>query len=225
MQSVPGGKANILWGHSICHCPKGFHCTVPKLLVRKTGYLLFLITVFIGKWQSWYSLPSIIHFRNFHWHQCVLQLVWGHGVLLVCTVKQLYLGNRSEYDTCTQFLCRVTDTVTFPPGTHCIYIWDSTTFDYCSLLVSQPSLPFITPRRILGVLRRRVSWSLPSSGWPVVTFVCVAGMCLPSRCLAVGIHVTVRTHGWIIETYLLPGNLAKDWIYSPNITGLVRCLY
>jgi hypothetical protein len=36
---------------------------------------------------SWYSLPSLIHFRKFgRQPQCTLQLVWGHGVLLVCTV-------------------------------------------------------------------------------------------------------------------------------------------
>jgi hypothetical protein len=46
----------------------------------KYQYLLF-------KWQSWYSLLGIIHFRKLHRrHQCTLQLVWGHGVLLVCTV-------------------------------------------------------------------------------------------------------------------------------------------
>jgi hypothetical protein len=66
-----------------------------------------------------------IHFREFHCqHHCTLQLVWGHGVLLFwvhldvhanyCTVKQLYLGNRSEYDTCTYTLCllRLTDPMT-----------------------------------------------------------------------------------------------------------------
>jgi hypothetical protein len=69
-----------------------FHCTVPKLLIRKRYYALFLLfncsIVLLFKWQSWYGLPSVIHFRKFHrQHQCTLQLVWGHGVFLVCTVK------------------------------------------------------------------------------------------------------------------------------------------
>jgi hypothetical protein len=32
---------------------------------------------------------------------------------------------------------------------------------------------------------------LPSNGCPIVTFTCVAGICFPTRCLAMGIHVTV----------------------------------
>jgi hypothetical protein len=37
-------------------------------------YLLF-------KWQSWYILPTVAHFRNVHrQHQCTLQLVWGHHI-------------------------------------------------------------------------------------------------------------------------------------------------
>jgi hypothetical protein len=36
------------------------------------------------KWQSWYSLPSIIHFWKFQsQQQCTLQLVWEHGILLI----------------------------------------------------------------------------------------------------------------------------------------------
>jgi hypothetical protein len=61
-----------------------FHCTVPKLLIRKRYYVSFLIPVFI--FQSRYNLPSIIPFRKFHHqHQCTFQSVWGYGVLLVCT--------------------------------------------------------------------------------------------------------------------------------------------
>jgi hypothetical protein len=37
--------------------------------------------------SRWYSLPSVIHFWKFgRQPQCTLQLVWGHGMLLVCTV-------------------------------------------------------------------------------------------------------------------------------------------
>jgi hypothetical protein len=33
------------------------------------------------KWQSWYSLPSTIHFRKFHrQYQCTLQHVWGQHI-------------------------------------------------------------------------------------------------------------------------------------------------
>jgi hypothetical protein len=63
-QSVPGGKVNILGSHSIgsfklkrciCICVlfrtvsevELFHCTVPKLLIRKIYYVLFLTQVFI----------------------------------------------------------------------------------------------------------------------------------------------------------------------------------
>jgi hypothetical protein len=57
-----GGKVNILGGHSMVFltkelysymCPilnrfRGiFHCTVPKLLIRKRYYVLFLMPIFI----------------------------------------------------------------------------------------------------------------------------------------------------------------------------------
>jgi hypothetical protein len=62
---VPGRKVNILGGHSIGHSEQKrcictcvlfrtvleielFHSTVPKLLIRKRYYVLFLITVFIA---------------------------------------------------------------------------------------------------------------------------------------------------------------------------------
>jgi hypothetical protein len=64
LQSVPGGKVNILGRHSIGHSKQKecictcvlfrtvseielFHCTVPKLLIRKRYYVMFLIPVFI----------------------------------------------------------------------------------------------------------------------------------------------------------------------------------
>jgi hypothetical protein len=68
--------------------------------------------------QSWSSLPSIIHFWKFHHqHQCSLQLVWGHGVLLICTVcsemalpwKLVRTGHTYIYT----FLLRMTNTMTF----------------------------------------------------------------------------------------------------------------
>jgi hypothetical protein len=57
IQGAPGEKLDILRGHSIGHsiCVilrtvseiELFHCTVPKLLVRKRYYILILIPVFI----------------------------------------------------------------------------------------------------------------------------------------------------------------------------------
>jgi hypothetical protein len=63
IQGVPEGKVNILRSHSIGHSEQKcvyvrvqsrtvseielFHCTVPKLLIRKRYYVLFLIPVFI----------------------------------------------------------------------------------------------------------------------------------------------------------------------------------
>jgi hypothetical protein len=61
IQNVPGGKVNIQGGHSIGHSKQNsvcvlfrtvseieiFHCTVPKLLIRKRYYVLFLRPVFI----------------------------------------------------------------------------------------------------------------------------------------------------------------------------------
>jgi hypothetical protein len=114
IQSVPGGEVSILGGHSIGHSKQKkcictcvllwtvsetelFHCTVPKLLVRKRYYILFLIPVFIVQVAklvqfTWCNTFSKIQRQ----YQCTLQLAWEHGVLLVCTVKYLYLGNHSE---------------------------------------------------------------------------------------------------------------------------------
>jgi hypothetical protein len=64
IQCIPGGKVNIQGGHSIGHSKQKkcictcvlfrkvseielFHCTVPKLLIRKRYYVLFLIAAFI----------------------------------------------------------------------------------------------------------------------------------------------------------------------------------
>jgi hypothetical protein len=64
LQNVPGGKVNILGGHTVDHSKQKkcictcvpfltvseiqlFHCTIPNLLVRKRYYVLFLIPVFI----------------------------------------------------------------------------------------------------------------------------------------------------------------------------------
>jgi hypothetical protein len=105
IQGVPGGRVNILRGHSIRH-PKQkvvrvctcvlfwtvseiqpFHCTVPKLWVRKisrtvsnTGIIVQVIKLA--------QLTCIIHFRKFHrQHQCNLQLVWGRHTAYWASVR------------------------------------------------------------------------------------------------------------------------------------------
>jgi hypothetical protein len=61
-----------------------FYCIVPKFLM---WMILRVVSNIVIYWQIWYSLPSIIHFRKFHrQHQCALQLMWGHGTLLACTM-------------------------------------------------------------------------------------------------------------------------------------------
>jgi hypothetical protein len=63
LRTSSGGKVNILGDHSIGHSKETsvyvrvlfrtvseielFHCTLPKLLITKRYYVLFLITVFI----------------------------------------------------------------------------------------------------------------------------------------------------------------------------------
>jgi hypothetical protein len=43
-----------------------------------------------------------MYFRKFHrQHQCIFQIVWCLGVLLVCRVKYLYFSKRSEQNTFT----------------------------------------------------------------------------------------------------------------------------
>jgi hypothetical protein len=114
IQNVPGGKVTILGGYSIGHSQQksvyacvlfrtvseieAFHCTVPKLLIRKRYYVLYLILIFTV--QVTKLVPRIIHFQKFHCqHQCTLQLVgtWPtacqHSALYSETA---YLGNSSE---------------------------------------------------------------------------------------------------------------------------------
>jgi hypothetical protein len=50
---------------------------------------------------------------------------------------------------------------------------------------------------------------LASNGCPIVAYVCVAGMCLPTRCLAIDIQVTISScevlshseHGYLCLTH------------------------
>ena len=93
IQGVPGGKVNILGGHSIGHSnPKCFYehvsyserfheielfeCKTAKLLIRKRYYMyvLFLKPVFIV--QVTQLVQFIINVRKFYrQHRCTLQLV------------------------------------------------------------------------------------------------------------------------------------------------------
>jgi hypothetical protein len=96
----------------ICTCsiPNGFlyraislysSKTVDKKEILRTVYNLFNL---LFMWQNWYSLTSVIHFWKFHrQHQWTLQLVWGHGVLHVCTVHcvqctVLYITNLMQWE-------------------------------------------------------------------------------------------------------------------------------
>jgi hypothetical protein len=98
IQAVLGGKVNILGGHSISHSKQNkwtctcvlfrtvseiqlFHCTVPNCWQERDVTYCLYYRYLLFKWQSWYSLPCIIHFRKFHrQHQWTLQIAWGHGV-------------------------------------------------------------------------------------------------------------------------------------------------
>ena len=88
IQGVPGGKVNILGGHSIGHSKlkclyehvsyseRFPRCTTAKLLKRKRYYVyvLFLIPVFIV--QVTELVQFVINVRKFHrQHQCTLQPV------------------------------------------------------------------------------------------------------------------------------------------------------
>jgi hypothetical protein len=72
-------------------------------------------------------LPSVIHFRKSHrQHQCTLQHVWGHGVLLVCTVYVQWISSISETVRNRTHvhihLLTMTDTMTFQNID--IFSWD-----------------------------------------------------------------------------------------------------
>jgi hypothetical protein len=136
IQSVRGGKVSNMGVVSVilkkkvymymCHIPNGFRDRVislynSKIVYKKDITQCFWYRYLLFKWQSWYNLPSIIHFRKFHrQHQCTLQVVWGHGVSLVCTVysvlyseitlfrKPFGIGHMGIYI----FLLRMVDTLT-----------------------------------------------------------------------------------------------------------------
>jgi hypothetical protein len=77
-----------------------FYSTVPELLIRKRYYVLFLIPVFIVQVT-----------------ELVLQLVWGHGVLLACTVYSVQWDSSTSETVRNRthihiHLFRMTDTMT-----------------------------------------------------------------------------------------------------------------
>jgi uncharacterized membrane protein len=97
-------KGHILGGHSIPHSKQKKNCIcicvlfqmVSELFALKINnkngyYVLFLIPAFIVKVRNWYSLLSIIHFRKLrHEHQYTLQLLCGHGILLISTMYSVH---------------------------------------------------------------------------------------------------------------------------------------
>jgi hypothetical protein len=55
-------------------------------------YVLFLIPAYN------FQVTKFVQFRRFHrQHQCTLQLVCGHGVLLVCTVYSEIVLSRKPF--------------------------------------------------------------------------------------------------------------------------------
>jgi hypothetical protein len=148
IQGIPGEKVSILGRHSIghskqtklyvymCPIPNGFRDRAISLysskIVDKKDILRTVSDTgaYCYKWQSWYILPSIIHFRKFHrQHQCTLQLVWVHGLLLVCTVyivlyseialsrKPFGMGHMYIYTFCLEWPILWPPRIsTFPPG-------------------------------------------------------------------------------------------------------------
>jgi hypothetical protein len=105
---VPGGKIHILEGHSI-HSKKKFvytyvlfrtvsqielfHCTVPKLLIRKRYYGLFLIPVFI---VQVITLVQFIQYNTFskippstsvHFAACVRT---AHSIFCICEMCGIF---------------------------------------------------------------------------------------------------------------------------------------
>jgi hypothetical protein len=114
----------------------GFECTIPASKQAKRlrprgccDRLMFLIPVFIDQATKLVLLPNKIHRQ----HQCTLQLVWGHGVLLVCTVCEILYGeiarSRKPFGIehmYIHFFCLEwpilwpPKILTFPPATCCI---------------------------------------------------------------------------------------------------------
>jgi hypothetical protein len=94
----------------MCPIPKVFRYTVPKLLITKIYYVLFLIPVFIVQVTKLVQFTYIIHFRKFHrQHQCTLQLVWAQHTAYWAFVKMCGIF----YNTPTMSLLTV-KTATWP---------------------------------------------------------------------------------------------------------------
>jgi hypothetical protein len=143
---VPGGTVSVLTGHCIGNSKQKivyvlvfyserFRDRAVSLYSERDITYCFSYRYLLSKWQSWYSLLSIIYFRKFQrQHQCTLQLVWGSGVLLVCTVysvlcnemalsqKPFGLGHLYVYlFSCLKWpIVRPPRILHFPPGTFCI---------------------------------------------------------------------------------------------------------
>jgi hypothetical protein len=89
-----------------------FHCTVPKLLIRKRYYVLFLIPAFIVQVTKLVQFTQHITFfenstvnLNALCNSCEdMACCSSVQCTMYCTVNKFYLGNLSEYDTCTYTL-------------------------------------------------------------------------------------------------------------------------
>jgi hypothetical protein len=129
IQSVSGEKFYILGGHSttqsqqkklymyMCHIPNGFRDRAISLyssrIVDKKEILHTVCNT--GIYCSSDKVGTV-YLRKFHrQHQCTLQLVWGHGVLLDCTVySEIALSRKPfgiEHMYFYTFLLRMTGTM------------------------------------------------------------------------------------------------------------------
>jgi hypothetical protein len=104
--------------------------------------------------------------------------------------------------------------------------------DYCSVLIQLPASEFdslITTihrpngKRSLYCWRSLFTASLPSNRRSIVACSCVARMCLPTRCLEMGIHVTIRYHGSMSP---MNADYAYSWwneIRPQALPGVIPC--
>jgi hypothetical protein len=126
---VPGGKVNILGGHGISHSTQKkcictcvlfrtvseielFHCTVPKLLIKKKYYVMFLIPVFIVE------VTKLVQFTEFNTFSKIPPSTSIHFATRLYSVQCTVQWNSSISETVQnrthihiQFLFRMTDNI------------------------------------------------------------------------------------------------------------------
>jgi hypothetical protein len=132
-----------------------FHCTDPKLFIRKRYYVLFLIPVFIVQVQSWYSLPSIILFSkippsasmNFVTRERTWRVARPYSVLyseISLSQKPFGIGHIYIYT----FLLRMADTMTsqnIDLSSWDILYKDTNMFENATFPITVTSFPLLMP--------------------------------------------------------------------------------